>query len=70
MLLVIKNIIINKLSKKLNYKFIRFYKILEKILENNYKLNLKSKKYLIFYILLLKLFKNIIIINNSYNYKL
>ena len=34
--LAIKNIIIKRLSKKLNYKYIRLYKVIKKILKNNY----------------------------------
>ena len=34
--LVIKNIIIKSLSKKLNYKYIGLYKVIKKISENNY----------------------------------
>ena len=34
--LVIKNIIIKRLSKKLNYKYIGLYKIIKQILKNNY----------------------------------
>ena len=34
--LVIKNIIIKRLSKKLNYKYIGLYKVIKKILKNNY----------------------------------
>ena len=54
--LAIKNIIIKRFNKKLDYKYIELYKIIKKILENNYKLDLllKVKIYLIFYISLLK----------------
>ena len=60
--LVIKNITIKQLNKKLDYKYIGPYKIIKKILENNYKLDLllKVRIYLIFYI---SLFKNVININ-------
>ena len=34
--LVIKNIIIKQLSKKLDYKYIGLYKVIKKILKNNY----------------------------------
>ena len=55
--LSIKNITIKQLSYKLNFKYIRPYKIIKKILKNNYELDLllKVRLYLIFYILLLKL---------------
>ena len=54
--LATKNIIIKKPSKKLDYKYIEPYKVIKKILKNNYKLNLppKVKIHLIFYIFLLK----------------
>ena len=60
--LIIKNITIKRLNKKLNYKYIKPYLIIKKILKNNYKLNLllKVKIYLIFYISLLE---NVININ-------
>ena len=34
--LVTKNIIIKKLSKKLNYKYLELYKVTKKISKNNY----------------------------------
>jgi hypothetical protein len=54
--LATKNISIKQPSKKLNYKYIRLYKILQKISENNYKLDLppKVRLYLIVYITLLE----------------
>ena len=60
--LAIKNITIKRLSKKLDYKYIGLYKIIRKILKNNYELDLllKIKIYLIFYIFL---FKNVTNIN-------
>ena len=60
--LVIKNIIIKRLNKKLDYKYIGPYLIIKKILKNNYELNLllKIKINLIFYI---SLFKNVTNIN-------
>ena len=60
--LVIKNIIIKRFNKKFDYKYIGLYKIIKKILKNNYELDLllKVKIYLIFYI---SLFKNAININ-------
>jgi hypothetical protein len=52
----IKNIITKWLSKKLDYKYIRPYKIIQKIGKYNYKLDfpLKVKLYLIVYIALLE----------------
>ena len=54
--LAIKNIIIKRLSKKLDYKYLGLYKVIKKTLENNYQLDLplKVRIYLIFYISLLK----------------
>ena len=54
--LAIKNIIIKKPSKKLDYKYLRPYKVTKKISENNYQLDLppKVRIYPIFYISLLK----------------
>ena len=62
--LIIKNIIIKRFSKKLNYKYIGPYLIIKKILKNNYELNLllKVKIYLIFYIFLFKDVTNINVI--------
>ena len=37
--LTIKNIIIKKLNKKLDYKYLKLYKIIKRISENNYQLN-------------------------------
>ena len=34
--LVIKNIITKKPSKKLDYKYLKLYKVIKKILKNNY----------------------------------
>ena len=34
--LIIKNIIIRKLNKKLDYKYLGLYKVIKRILENNY----------------------------------
>ena len=34
--LAIKNIITKKPSKKLNYKYLRLYKVIKRILKNNY----------------------------------
>ena len=60
--LIIKNITIKQLNKKLDYKYIGPYLVIKKILKNNYELNLllKVKIYLIFYI---SLFKNVTNIN-------
>ena len=60
--LIIKNIIIKRLNKKLNYKYIGPYLVIKKILKNNYELDLllKVRIYLIFYI---SLFENVTNIN-------
>jgi hypothetical protein len=60
--LAIKNIKIDQLSHKLDYKYIRLYKIIKKILKNNYKLDLlpKVRLYLVFHVLLLELVADII----------
>ena len=57
--LATKNIIIKKLSKKLDYKYLGLYKVIKRILENNYQLDLpfKVRIYPIFYI---SLFENVI----------
>ena len=41
--LAIENIIIKILSKKLNYKYLGLYKVIKKILKNNYQLDLPFK---------------------------
>ena len=63
--LAIKNIIIKKLNKKLNHKYLGLYKVIKKISENNYQLELPPKVwiYLIFYISLLKDVINVELIN-------
>ena len=50
--LATKNIIIKRLNKKLDYKYLGLYKVIKKISENNYQLNLppKVRIYPIFYI--------------------
>jgi hypothetical protein len=55
--LAIKNILIKRPSKKLDYKYIRPYRIIQKISENNYKLDLppKVKLHLTFHVALLEL---------------
>ena len=62
--LVIKNITIKRLNKKLDYKYIGPYPVIKKILKNNYELDLllKIKIHLIFYISLLKNVTNINVI--------
>ena len=67
--LIIKNIIIKRFNKKLNYKYIGPYLIIKKILKNNYELNLllRIKIYLIFYISLLKDVININVIKTRRN---
>ena len=59
--LAIKNIIIKQLNKKLDYKYIGPYKIIKKILKNNYELDLLLgiRIYLTFYISLLENVTNI-----------
>ena len=54
--LAIKNIITKRLSKKRDYKYLGLYKVIKRISENNYQLNLpfKVRIYLIFYISLLE----------------
>ena len=67
--LVIKNIIIKRFSKKLDYKYLGLYKVTKRISENNYQLNLplKVRIYLIFYISLLKNATNVELINTGRN---
>jgi hypothetical protein len=54
--LATKNIKTDRLTHKLDYKFIGLYKVLQKISENNYKLDLPPKVRLhpVFHILLLE----------------
>ena len=67
--LVIKNIIIKRLSKKLDYKYIGPYLVIKKILKNNYELDLllRVRIYLIFYIFLFKDVTNINVIKAKRN---
>ena len=67
--LATKNIIIKRLSKKLDYKYLGLYKITKRISENNYQLNLppKVRIYLIFYISLFKDAINVELINTGRN---
>ena len=67
--LIIKNITIKRLSKKLNYKYIGPYLVIKRISENNYELDLllKVKIYLIFYISLLEDVININVIKTGRN---
>ena len=67
--LATKNIIIKKLSKKLDYKYLGLYKITKRISKNNYQLDLlfKVRIYLIFYISLLKDAINVKLINAGRN---
>ena len=67
--LATKNIIIKRFSKKLDYKYLRLYKVIKKILKNNYQLDLppKVRIYLIFYIFLLKDAINVELINTERN---
>ena len=34
--LITKNIIIKRFNKKLNYKYLKLYKVVKKVLKNNY----------------------------------
>ena len=54
--LVTKNIIIKRLSKKLDHKYLGLYKVTKRISENNYQLDLPPKVRIhpIFHISLLK----------------
>ena len=63
--LAIKNIIIKRFSKKLDYKYLGLYKVIKRILKNNYQLDLppKVRIYPIFHISLLKNAINVKLIN-------
>ena len=54
--LATKNIITKEFNKKLNNKYLELYKVIKRILKNNYQLDLppKVRIYLIFYIFLLE----------------
>ena len=67
--LATKNIITKKPSKKLDYKYLGLYKVIKRISENNYQLDLplKVRIYLIFYISLLKNVINVKLINAERN---
>ena len=54
--LAIKNIIIKRPSKKLDHKYLGLYKVIKRISENNYQLDLppRVRIYPIFYISLLE----------------
>ena len=67
--LVTKNIIIRRLNKKLDYKYLGLYKVIKKILKNNYQLDLplKVRIHPIFYISLLKKVINVELINTGRN---
>ena len=54
--LAIKNIIIKRPSKKLDYKYLELYKVIKRISKNNYQLDLPPKVRIhpIFHILLLE----------------
>ena len=66
-LLATKNITTKRLNKKLDYKYIGPYKILEKISENNYRLDLppKVKLHPIFHISLLESAKDTIVVKTD-----
>ena len=63
--LATKNIITKKLNKKLDYKYLGLYKVIKRISENNYQLDLppKIRIYPIFYIFLLEDVINVKLIN-------
>ena len=67
--LATKNIIIKKPSKKLDYKYLRLYKVIKRILKNNYQLDLppKVRIYPIFYISLLEDVINVELISTERN---
>ena len=67
--LATKNIITKKPSKKLDYKYLGLYKVIKRISENNYQLDLPSKVriYPIFYILSLEDAINVNFINTRRN---
>ena len=67
--LTTKNIITKRPSKKLDYKYLKLYKVTKRILENNYQLNLlfKIRIYPIFYIFLLENAINVKLINIKRN---
>ena len=67
--LAIKNIIIKRFSKKLDHKYLGLYKVIKRILENNYLLDLplKVRIYPIFYIFLLENVINVKLINTGRN---
>ena len=67
--LVTKNIITKRFSKKLDYKYLGLYKVIKRISENNYQLDLppKVRIHLIFYISLLKDAINVELINAERN---
>ena len=67
--LTTKNIITKKPSKKLDYKYLKLYKVIKKISKNNYQLDvpLKIRIYPIFYILLFEDVINVNFINTGRN---
>ena len=67
--LATKNIITKRPSKKLDYKYLRLYKVTKKISENNYQLDLlpKIQIYLIFYISLFEDAINVKLISTGRN---
>ena len=67
--LAVKNIITKRFSKKLDYKYLKPYKVTKRISENNYQLDLplKVRIHLIFHISLLKNVINVELINAERN---
>ena len=67
--LATKNIITKKLNKKLDYKYLKLYKVIKRISENNYQLNLplKVRIHPIFHISLLENVTNVKLTNIKRN---
>ena len=67
--LATKNVITKKPNKKLDHKYLKPYKIIKKILKNNYQLDLlpKVRIHPIFYISVLENATNVNLINTKRN---
>lgn len=68
-LLATKNLSTDRPSKKLDYKYIGPYEVLEKISENNYRLDLKTRHHPVFHISLLESTENTILVNNGQSHE-